>query len=86
MVAASAPRGTNVLALRTPAPLPLGGDGFDFTIAVPLLSDAQRQELRAAALDAFQKSLYHPHGLPELRAVLTELYTQGACSPRLRRC
>lgn len=75
-VAATAPRGANVLALRTPSPLPLGGDEFDFTIAVPLLNDAQRREMQAAAQDAFQESLYHPHGLPDLRAVLAELYTR----------
>ncbi len=75
-VAATAPRGANVLTLRTPSALPHGGDEFDFTIAVPLLNDSQRQEMRGAALDAFQESLYYPHGLPELRAVLAEIYTR----------
>jgi DNA-binding transcriptional MocR family regulator len=75
-VAATAPRGANVLALRTPSALSLSGDEFDFTIAVPLLSDTQRRKMREAALDAFQESLYHPHGLPALRALLAELYTR----------
>ncbi len=76
-VAAGAPRGANVLALRTPSVLAQGGEQFDFTIAVPLLNDTQRQEMRGAALDAFQESLYYPHGLPDLRALLAEIYTQG---------
>ncbi|GGO26779.1 PLP-dependent aminotransferase family protein [Deinococcus humi] len=75
-VATTAPRGANVLDLRTPSVLPRDEDSFDFTIAVPLLNDAQRQELREATLDAFQESLYHPHGLPELRALLAEIYTR----------
>ncbi|CAM3543653.1 PLP-dependent aminotransferase family protein [Deinococcus saxicola] len=76
-VAASAPRGANLLALRTPSVLSQGGEEFDFTIAVPLLNDSQREEMREAALDAFRESLYYPHGLPGLRALLAEIYTQG---------
>ncbi|MDV6373137.1 PLP-dependent aminotransferase family protein [Deinococcus arenicola] len=75
-VAATAPRGADVLALRTPSALGLREDEFDFTIAVPLLNDSQRGELREAAHDAFQESLYYPHGLPELRALLAEMYTR----------
>lgn len=75
-VATTAPRGAHVLDLRTPSVLPRGEDEFDFTIAVPLLNEAQRQELREATLDAFQESLYYPHGLPGLRALLAELYTR----------
>ncbi|MBZ9751851.1 PLP-dependent aminotransferase family protein [Deinococcus sp. HMF7604] len=73
-VSATAPRAAPVLTLRTP----VGGAQpaeLDFTIAVPLLSDAQREQLRDASADAFRESVYHPHGLPDLRARLAELYT-----------
>ncbi len=82
-VSGSAPRTAPVLTLRTPvspAPHPTRTSltELDFTIAVPLLTEPQRQRLREATLDAFQESLYHPLGLPDLRACIAELYaTQG---------
>ncbi|CAM4406668.1 PLP-dependent aminotransferase family protein [Deinococcus marmoris] len=75
-VAATAPRAVNLLALRTPSVLAQGGEEFDFTIAVPLLHDTQRQQMREAALDAFHESLYYPLGLPDLRVLLAEIYTR----------
>lgn len=76
-VSGHAPRQTPVLTLRTPVQPPFPpADELDFTIAVPLLDDTQRQQLREAALDAFRESVYHPLGLRELRAVLADTYTR----------
>lgn len=76
-VSGSAPRQTPVLTLRTPVQPPVTpADELDFTIAVPLLDDTQRQQLREAALDAFRESVYHPLGLRDLRAVLAGSYTR----------
>ncbi|PNY81475.1 PLP-dependent aminotransferase family protein [Deinococcus koreensis] len=74
-VAATAPRQASVLTLRTPLATQGSEGELDFTIAVPLLGDAQRARMQAAAVDAFRESVYHPHGLPELRALLAGLYT-----------
>lgn len=77
-VSAQAPRASAVLTLRTPVQRPLAPpDELDFTIAVPLLDDIQRQQMREAALDAYRESVYHPLGLPELRARLAQEYTRG---------
>ena len=80
-VAAGVPRQAHALELRSPVrggPLRPGGagDDLDLTVAVPLLSDAQRAELSGAVAGAFAESLYHPLGLPELRAELAALYTR----------
>lgn len=73
-VAPTVPRRADVLALRTP-PVGAGVGELDFTIAVPLLDDAQRAELAVLSAGAFRESLYHPLGLPDLRTVLADLYT-----------
>ncbi|GGJ67018.1 aminotransferase-like domain-containing protein [Deinococcus aquiradiocola] len=74
-VAATAPRRQGVLTLRTPLnQTPTPDRELDFTHAVPYLTPAHRQELVAAARDAFQESLYHPLGLPDLRALLADTY------------
>ncbi|WP_309570933.1 aminotransferase class I/II-fold pyridoxal phosphate-dependent enzyme, partial [Deinococcus sp.] len=75
-VSATAPRGSPVMTLRTPVSAGLTDDTLDFTIAVPLLTEAQRMQMREAAQDAFHESVYHPHGLPELRAVIAGVYTR----------
>ncbi len=75
-VSAAAPRQTSVLTLRTPL-RSTSANELDFTIAVPLLDDRQREWLSNAAQGGFQESLYHPLGLPELRALLAEQYTHG---------
>ncbi|WP_019009777.1 PLP-dependent aminotransferase family protein [Deinococcus aquatilis] len=82
-VAATAPRRAEVLTLRTPVtparPAHLTASALpaelDLTIAVPSLTEAQRQQLQAASADAFRDSLYYPLGLPELRAHLAAGYT-----------
>ncbi|GHF50370.1 DNA-binding transcriptional MocR family regulator [Deinococcus metalli] len=82
-VSPTAPRRSPVMTLRTP--VAVGGppdDTLDFTIAVPLLTNAQRVRMRGAAQDAFVESVYHPHGLPELRAVLAEVYTREGLATR----
>lgn len=77
-VSTLAPRSSAVLTLRTPVQRPLAPpDELDFTIAVPLLNDTQRQQMRDAALDAYQESVYHPLGLPDLRALLAQYYSRG---------
>lgn len=76
-VSATAPRQTQLLTLRTPVQPPFPTtDELDFTIAVPLLDDLQRQQMRQAASNAFQESIYHPLGLLPLRALLAEQYTR----------
>jgi DNA-binding transcriptional MocR family regulator len=74
-VAASAPRRTRVMTLRTPAAV--AADELDFTVAVPWLDAAQEAELREASVDAWSDSRYHPLGLPELREAIAASYTQG---------
>ncbi|MFC3831700.1 MULTISPECIES: PLP-dependent aminotransferase family protein [Deinococcus] len=81
-VSATAPRRSPVMTLRTPVAAPHVGDTLDFTIAVPLLTEAQRVQMRAAAQDAFVESVYHPHGLPELRAVIAGIYTREGLPTR----
>ncbi|MBZ9715756.1 PLP-dependent aminotransferase family protein [Deinococcus multiflagellatus] len=80
-VSAGAPRTAPLLTLRTPVAEGAAPD-LDFTIAVPLLTDAQREQLRRASQHAFGESVYHPHGLPDLRALLAELYTKGGLPTR----
>jgi DNA-binding transcriptional MocR family regulator len=82
-VAATAPRRAEVLTLRSPVPQSqLTGvtesmpAELDLTIAVPSLTDSQRQQLHTASADAFRDSLYYPLGMPELRAQLAALYTR----------
>ncbi|UBV42344.1 PLP-dependent aminotransferase family protein [Deinococcus taeanensis] len=80
-VASTAPRAAPLLTLRTPAAgVPTAE--LDFTIAVPLLTDRHRQQLREASLDAYRESVYHPHGLPDLRALLAETYTREGLPTR----
>ena len=87
-VAATAPRQQEVLALRSPVmrsperPLHTDQGEFDLTIAVPQLGPAQRERLDRASAGAFRESLYHPLGLPELRAVLAEMYTRQGLPTR----
>ncbi|MFB9990395.1 PLP-dependent aminotransferase family protein [Deinococcus oregonensis] len=89
-VAATAPRRAEVLTLRSPVPHPRSNAAdrgalsastvpaeLDLTIAVPSLTEPQRQQLQAASADAFWDSLYYPLGLPELRARLAAQYTQS---------
>ncbi|GAA5500889.1 histidinol-phosphate aminotransferase [Deinococcus xinjiangensis] len=76
-VGAAAPRRAEVLTLRTPAAVAQTADELDFTIAVPLLTERHRAEMLAAAAHSFSESLYYPLGLPDLRALLAERYTQG---------
>lgn len=83
-VAATAPRRAEVLTLRSPVPHPRPTHSentvpaeLDLTIAVPSLTESQRQQLQAASADAFRDSLYYPLGLPELRARLAAQYTQS---------
>lgn len=75
-VAADVPRQARALELRSPVRVGAAGGDLDLTVAVPLLSDAGRAELSAAVAGAFAESLYHPLGLPELRAELAALYTR----------
>ncbi|PTA68700.1 aminotransferase-like domain-containing protein [Deinococcus arcticus] len=82
-VSAGAPRAAPLLTLRTPVGSAAGAaPDLDFTIAVPLLTDPQRERLRRASQHAFGESVYHPHGLPELRALLAELYTKDGLPTR----
>lgn len=81
-VSATAPRRSPVMTLRTPLAAGHADDTLDFTIAVPLLTDAQRAQMREAAQDAFVESVYHPHGLPELRAVIADIYAREGLSTR----
>lgn len=97
-VAATAPRQQEVLALRSPVirspvmqspvmrspvrPLEADQSELDLTIAVPQLGQAQRGRLERASAGAFGESLYHPLGLPELRAVLAEMYTRQGLPTR----
>ncbi|GGS27465.1 aminotransferase-like domain-containing protein [Deinococcus knuensis] len=76
-VSGNAPRTAPLLTLRTPVGAAHPSE-IDLTIAVPLLTEPQRHRLREATLNAFQESLYHPLGLPDLRACIADLYaTQG---------
>lgn len=76
-VSASAPRRPPMLTLRTPlARASTPGGELDFSIAVPLLSESQRARMQEAAHGAFRESVYHPHGLPELRALLAGMYAR----------
>lgn len=78
-VAAGAPRATGMLTLRTPLAPGAGASPdktYDFTIAVPLLSPGQEEELHTLSQGARYGSLYQPLGLPELRARLAEIYAQ----------
>ena len=82
-VAATAPRQREVLALRSPVrALEAEQSELDLTIAVPQLGQAQRARLERASAGAFGESLYHPLGLPELRAVLAEMYTRQGLPTR----
>lgn len=75
-VGAAAPRRSNILTLRTPVAHAQTADELDFTIAVPLLTERHRAEMLLAASHAFSESLYYPLGLPDLRALLAEIYTR----------
>lgn len=64
-VAPTAPRRAEVLTLRSPVPHPRPTHSentvpaeLDLTIAVPSLTESQRQQLQAASADAFRDSLY----------------------------
>lgn len=90
-VSAAAPRLGEVLALRTPVrgtaqtlqAQTLQGQGeFDLTIAVPVLGPAQQARLQRASEGAFSESLYHPLGLPDLRATLAEMYARQGLPTR----
>lgn len=77
-VSANAPRqAQQLMSLRSPVARTLvPHDELDFTIAVPLLTEDQKTQMRAAAAEAFVESLYHPLGLLELRAHLAEQYSK----------
>ncbi|WP_424952508.1 PLP-dependent aminotransferase family protein [Deinococcus sp.] len=85
-VAAGAPRQNGVLALRSPVGSPVRGDApaseLDLTIAVPVLGEVQQARLRRASEGAFGESLYHPLGLPDLRATLAEMYARQGLPTR----
>ncbi|WP_229756092.1 PLP-dependent aminotransferase family protein, partial [Deinococcus soli (ex Cha et al. 2016)] len=75
-VAPTAPRAQPLLTLRTPVGAAHPSE-IDLTIAVPLLTDAQRARLRDAAQHAHYDSPYHPHGLPDLRDLIAQHYTHA---------
>ncbi|THF86694.1 PLP-dependent aminotransferase family protein [Deinococcus sp. KSM4-11] len=82
-VSPTAPRSSPVMTLRTPVTSGRHAeDTLDFTIAVPLITPAQQERMTAASQGAFQESVYHPHGLPELRAVLADSYTREGLPTR----
>jgi DNA-binding transcriptional MocR family regulator len=87
-VSAGAPRPGEVLALRSPvrgsfqSQNEFGVTEFDLTIAVPVLGPMQQERLRRASEAAFSESLYHPLGLPELRATLAEMYARQGLPTR----
>lgn len=88
-VAPTAPRRTEILALRSPVrPALHAPEEFDLTIAVPTLGAEQQERLRRASEGAFaeeggSQSTYHPLGLPELRAALTQMYSREGLSTRM---
>ena len=82
-VAASAPRSREVLALRSPVrPSDQDAGELDLTIAVPVLGPRQQERLHQASAGAYSESLYHPLGLPDLRACLAEMYSREGLPTR----
>ncbi len=96
-VGVAAPRLAEVLALRSPVRgSPVSGSPvrpalqsegeFDLTIAVPGLGPVQQERLKRASasqgVKAFSESLYHPLGLPDLRATLAEMYARQGLPTR----
>ena len=82
-VSAAAPRLGEVLTLRSPVRGDAPASELDLTIAVPVLGPAQQERLKRASEGAFSESLYHPLGLPELRATLAEMYAQQGLPTRV---